>query len=213
MDATTCIQKLRLIHNVSMATVDEEGDPQVREIDVMHVEAEKLYFLTARGKPFYSELLREKKVAILGLSNFKEMIRLNGEAELLAKEVQGEWLGLIFEENPYLGKVYPDATREVLDVFCVEHGEIEYFHLGTHPIVRETYTIGSGSSSEKKYKIGDSCTGCGICLEHCPQKCIETGVVYKIIQRNCLQCGLCKEKCPAQAVVFQKKEPLRGVYM
>lgn len=202
MDAKTCMEKLRLIASVSMATVGEDGSPQVRTIGVMYVEDEKLYFLTARGKPFYHELLREKKVAVLGLSKYKEMIRLNGLPELLPKEEQADWLKLIFEENPYMANVYPSDTREVLEVFCIRHGEIEYFHLGVKPIVRESYVIGNGILHEKIYRITDDCTGCGICTQHCPQSCISAGTPYNIEQRHCLRCGACMEQCPASAVVY-----------
>lgn len=202
MDAKTCIQKLRLIASVSMATVDENGSPQVRTIGVMHVENEKLYFLTARGKPFYHELLREKKVAVLGLSRYKEMIRLNGVPDLLPAEEQNKWLTLLFEENPYMSNVYPGDTRQVLEVFCIQHGEIEYFHLGVRPIVRESYIIGNGASHEKLYTIKENCTGCGTCLQYCPQNCIASGNPYYIEQRHCLRCGACKDNCPFSAIAY-----------
>jgi uncharacterized pyridoxamine 5'-phosphate oxidase family protein/Pyruvate/2-oxoacid:ferredoxin oxidoreductase delta subunit len=202
MDAKNCIQKLKLINSVSMATVGEDGSPQVRIIGVMHTEAEKLYFLTARGKPFYHELLRDKKVAVLGLSRFKEMIRLNGIPELLPKEEQSEWLDKLFEENPYMKNVYPGETRQVLEVFCIEDGEIEYFNLGVHPIFRESYVIGSGVSKQKVYMIKEGCTGCGMCREICPQRCITAGTPYRIVQENCLRCGSCQENCPVSAVEY-----------
>ena len=204
MDAKTCIQKLRLIASVSMATVGEDGSPQVRTIGVMHVEDKKLYFLTARGKPFYHELLREKKVAVLGLSRYKEMIRLNGVPERLIKEEQNKWLSLLFEENPYMANVYPGDTRQVLEVFCIQHGEIEYFHLGVHPIVRESYIIGNGVSNEKLYTITEDCIGCGTCIQHCPQNCITAGTPYSIEQIHCLRCGACMESCPVSAVQYGK---------
>ena len=56
MNAQDCLQILREIKDVAFATVDEHGWPQIRIIDVMLVEAEKLYFCTARGKEFYEQL-------------------------------------------------------------------------------------------------------------------------------------------------------------
>jgi uncharacterized pyridoxamine 5'-phosphate oxidase family protein/NAD-dependent dihydropyrimidine dehydrogenase PreA subunit len=202
MDAKNCIQKLKLINSVSMATVGEDGSPQVRIIGVMHTEDEKLYFLTARGKPFYHELLQDKKVAVLGLSRFKEMIRLNGIPELLPREEQSEWLDKLFEENPYMKNVFPGETRQVLEVFCIEDGEIEYFNLGVYPIFRESYIIGNGVSKQKMYKITNDCIGCGNCTKICPQGCIVESKPYRIIQENCLRCGSCQENCPVSVVEY-----------
>lgn len=204
MDAKTCIEKLRLIASVSMATVDENGDPQVRTIGVMHVEDEKIYFLTARGKPFYDELLRNRKVAVLGLSRFKEMIRLNGVPELLPKDEQKRWLDLMFDENPYMNNVYPGDSRCVLEAFRIVHGEIEYFNLGVHPIFRENYTIGNGKPNKKEYIITEICIGCGKCAKGCPQGCIAAGTPCKIAQNHCLHCGLCAEVCPQKAIKKMK---------
>ena len=46
MNAQTCIRKLRYVCSTSMGTVDAHGNPQVRIIDIMHVEPEKgeIYF-------------------------------------------------------------------------------------------------------------------------------------------------------------------------
>lgn len=46
MNAMKCLQILRDIKDVAFATVDENGHPQIRIIDVMIVENEKLYFCT-----------------------------------------------------------------------------------------------------------------------------------------------------------------------
>ena len=46
MDAQRCLEILREVKDVAFATVDEKGLPQVRMIDVMIVENEKMYFFT-----------------------------------------------------------------------------------------------------------------------------------------------------------------------
>ena len=56
MNAQECLHILREIKDVSFATVDEKGFPQVRIIDVMLIENNKLYFCSARGKDFYKQL-------------------------------------------------------------------------------------------------------------------------------------------------------------
>ena len=144
MDAQTCLNKLRYVGVLSFATVDGEGNPQVRNISAIHYEPDALYFFTARGKDFCKELLARGKVQILGYTRYKEMIRLSGTAAPVAPGEQEKWRDLIFEEQPYLSNVYPGETRSIGIVFCIRDMAIEYFHLGVNPIFRESYTVGQG---------------------------------------------------------------------
>lgn len=201
MDAKTCLQKLQYVGVLAFATVDEYGNPQIRNISAIHYEPDAMYFFTARGKNFCKELLADGRVQILGYTKYKEMIRLSAKAEPVAEEKQEHWIDTIFEEQPYLINVYPEDTRKLAGiVFQITDAEIEYFHLGVNPIFRESYVIGKGHISFKGYQITDACIGCGNCVKNCPQRCIEKGNPYKIQQEHCLHCGNCHEVCPVKAV-------------
>lgn len=200
MDAKTCLQKLQYVGVLAFATVDANGNPQIRNISAIHYEADAMYFFTARGKNFCRELLADGRVQILGYTKYKEMIRLSAKAEPVAEEKQGYWIDRIFDEQPYLINVYPEDTRKLAGiVFQITDAEIEYFHLGVHPIFRESYVIGKGKILSKGYYITDACIGCGKCVKNCPQHCIEKGNPYKIEQEHCLHCGNCHEVCPVGA--------------
>lgn len=201
MDAKTCLQKLQYVGVLAFATVDEYGNPQIRNISAIHYEPDAMYFFTARGKNFCRELLVDGRVQILGYTKYKEMIRLTAKAEPVAEGKQEQWIDTIFEEQPYLINVYPENTRKLAGiVFQITDAEIEYFNLGVNPIFRENYTIGKGHISFKGYQITDACIGCGNCVRNCPQHCIEKGNPYKIEQEHCLHCGNCHEVCPVKAV-------------
>lgn len=201
MDAKTCLQKLQYVGVLAFATVDEFGNPQIRNISAIHYEPDAMYFFTARGKNFCKELLADGRVQILGYTKYKEMIRLSAKAEPVAEENQEQWIDTIFDEQPYLMNVYPEDTRKLAGiVFQITDAQIEYFHLGVNPIFRESYTIGKGHISFKGYQITNACIGCGNCAKNCPQRCIEKGSPYKIKQENCLHCGNCHEVCPVKAV-------------
>lgn len=203
MNAMDCLNILRDIKDCAFATVDENGMPQNRIIDVMIVEDEMLYFLTARGKHFYSELLKGGHAAITGLNSEWQTVRLLGKVEKL--DDQKHWLDRIFELNPSMNEVYPGDARYILEVFCIKDGELEFFDLGKSPIYRESFSIGSGVIHSKGFFITDECIGCGLCAENCPQKCIDEGQPYVIRQENCLHCGLCIENCPVQAIVRREE--------
>ena len=51
------------------------------------------------------------------------------------------------------------------------------------------------------YITGSICTGCGLCVDTCPQNAIIlTDSKAQINQELCIQCGSCIELCPAGAV-------------
>ena len=177
MNAQSCLDILREIKDVAIATVDDEGKPQVRIIDVMIVEKDKLYFCTGRGKDFYRQLMKRPDVAVTGLNKDFQMVRLSGKAEKLAD--QKHWIDRIFEENPVMNGVYPGESRYILEPFCISSGELEFFDLGKSPIYRESFVFGSAEASreapqntgkeaqichaprEKGFLITDVCIGCG----------------------------------------------------
>ena len=57
MDTKDYLRILRNeIHSTVMATVDEEGHPVTRVIDIMLADDETFYFITAKGKSFTHSL-------------------------------------------------------------------------------------------------------------------------------------------------------------
>ncbi|WP_138262738.1 4Fe-4S binding protein [[Clostridium] hylemonae] len=198
MKAQDCLNILREIRDVAFATVDEKGKPQVRIIDIMLVEEGKLFFCTARGKNFYRELTESGETAVTGMNKSYQMVRLSGKVSRVKE--QREKIDRIFEENPAMKDVYPGDSRYILEAFCIEDGELEFFDLGRSPIFRESFVLGNKERITKGYRITDQCTGCGVCQNICPQQCIRGGTPCEIAQEHCLHCGLCYENCPVRAV-------------
>ncbi|MGO5475552.1 pyridoxamine 5'-phosphate oxidase family protein [Parafannyhessea sp. LCP19S3_B1] len=200
MDAQDCLDTLRQIKDVSFATVDQEGHPQIRIIDVMLVEKGRLYFCTSRGKDFHAQLLRDPHVAIVGMTHDFKMVRLAGEARRVEVAPRAV-IDRIFDENSSMNDVYPGDSRYVLDPFVIETGCVELFDLGVSPIFRQTFSLGGAPVHVQGFKITDTCIGCGPCARPCPQQCIAAGSPFVIDQAHCLHCGLCFESCPVKAIV------------
>lgn len=200
MDIQTCITKLGYVGVLNFATVDEDGAPQVRNISAIHYEGTDIYFLTARGKSFARQLLRDGRVQISGYTMYKETIRVSGRAEPVPEAEQRKWRDVLYAEQPYLENVYPGETKNIDTMFVIKDYTIEYFCLSTRPITRAYFTVGNAVLKPKGYRITEDCIGCGTCQSVCPQSAIDEGVPFAIRQNNCLQCGNCFENCPTQAI-------------
>lgn len=199
MNISKCLKILRDVKSVAFATVGKDNLPKIRIIDIMIAENEKIYFLTARGKAFYNELMISKSIALTCLTHDWKSIRLNGKAEKLADN--NYWINRMFEENTSMNDVYPNESRSILEPFVIENFEVEYFDLSQSPIFREYFQTDKFIGNDKGYKITNACIKCGVCQKICPQQCIEFKTQYYINQNNCLHCGLCKERCPINAII------------
>lgn len=121
MNKAQILQELRKIKDVAFATVDSEGRPQVRIIDVMLADEETIYFCTARGKAFYHQLCEGGYVAVSGLNKQFQMFRISGRAQKL--DDQRRWIDEIFARNPSMNDVYPrDSPYQIAQEHCLHCG-------------------------------------------------------------------------------------------
>ena len=199
MDAQTCLQKMKLVGTLALATVDECGCPQIRCVSAVHYEPDAVYFFTARGKEMAQQLMRNGRLQTMVHTRFNEMIRMSGVAVPVSAAEQRMWIDAIFDEQPYLANVYPGETRSIGIVFKVTEIVLDYFNLGVRPIERGRYPLGNAPVCQKGFHITEDCIGCGTCLSVCPQGCITPGDIYEIQQEHCLHCGACAENCPVDA--------------
>ncbi|MFR2966332.1 MAG: 4Fe-4S binding protein [Anaerovoracaceae bacterium] len=162
--------------------------PQVRIIDVMLV---RPGCFSAQQRERFLPACQPGSVAVVGMN---KVIRWCASAEKPKLTEQKKWIDRIFSENPSMNDVYPGDIRYILEPFCIESGEIEFFDLGVSPIFRRKFSM--DKSQKCGFHITESCIGCGKCLKLCPQKCIERGTPCRIKQEHCLHCGLCAKNCP-----------------
>jgi len=51
----------------------------------------------------------------------------------------------------------------------------------------------------------DVCTGCEICVDECPNDCLELvdDVATLVRPDDCDECGTCVESCPSEAITLE----------
>ncbi len=185
------------IHSTVIATVNEEGKPVTRVIDIMLYDENGLYFLTAKGKEFYTQLMEQQYISLSSIKD-KRSISLRGKI----KNIGSNRLDEIFEKNVYMQKIYPEGTRDALEVFQLYEATGEFFDISDPSnVTRGGIVIGAPEEKKSGYFINSSCIGCGTCLSVCPQKCINIEKTPAVIDQNhCLHCGRCLEACPVSVV-------------
>ena len=185
------------IHSTTIATIGADGHPQTRVIDMMLYDDNGVYFLTAKGKAFYDQLMEQQYIAVSATKD-KTAVSLRGKVRNIGYEKLDE----IFEKNAYMQKIYPDDTRDSLQVFQLYEAQGEYFDISNPSrIVRESIVIGEASEVKTGYYVGKDCIGCKLCYSVCPQKCIDVSKKpVEIDQNHCLHCGRCAEICPKQTI-------------
>lgn len=99
-------------HSTVVATLDQQGYPQTRAIDMMLYDEKGIYFLTAKGKAFYQQLIQQNYMSLTALKD-KRAISLKGKV----KCIHHTYLKEIFQKNTYMQKIYPENTRDILEVF------------------------------------------------------------------------------------------------
>ncbi len=57
------------IHSTTIATIGADGHPQTRVIDMMLYDEQGVYFLTAKGKAFYAQLMEQGYIALSARRN------------------------------------------------------------------------------------------------------------------------------------------------
>ena len=185
------------IHSTTVATIGGDGHPQTRIIDMMLWDENGVYFLTAKGKAFYAQMMDQGFIA-LSAAKDKVSVSLRGKI----KNIGSEKLDEIFEKNVYMQSIYPGDTRCALEVFCLYEAEGEYFDISDPArIVRDSFALGKAEAGPFGYFAGEGCIGCKLCYSVCPQKCIDISCTPVVIdQHHCLHCGRCAETCPKQVI-------------
>ena len=149
------------IHSTTIATIGADGHPQTRVIDMMLYDNQGVYFLTAKGKAFYAQLMEQGYIA-LSATREKVSISLRGKI----KNIGSEKLDDIVRDSFTIGKVAQEAPGYYVGESCIG--------------CKLCYSVCPQKCIDitKKPVVIDQhhCLHCGRCAEVCPKQTIEKRV-------------------------------------
>ena len=124
MKTSECFSYLQQeIHTTVAATIDKDGLPVTCAIDMMDADETGLYFLTAKGKGFYTRLKENGYMALTGMKGEDTMSCVAVSVRGKVKELGGALLPRLFEKNPYMREIYPTLeSQKALTVFQIYEG-------------------------------------------------------------------------------------------
>ena len=73
------------LHSATVATIGSDGHPQTRTIDMMLWDEHGVYFLTAKGKAFYTQLMEQGYIALTATKG-KRSVSLRGKVQNIGSE-------------------------------------------------------------------------------------------------------------------------------
>jgi len=191
-------QILREVKSVVISTV-KEGIPQSRIIDILHYDKGGIYFVTLKIKPFYRQLINDRKIAVTAMNKDYVQVRVVGDVQIMDENI----IEKLFEKNPELVKLFPEKNgNDNFSVFYLSKGKGEIFDLSgrDNKMNRERFAFGGATVNESGCVITENCVQCGECLKACPFKAISEGSPYVINPKQCDECGICYALCPAEAI-------------
>lgn len=111
------------------STIDENGQPQARYINVGVGNENGVFFMTSPKTDFFKQLEENPSIAITGMSNEDkqiQVIRLQGQV----RKVDKKYLAEILKDNPYVNDVYPNEDdQKQVQAFQLYKGTGKYQHL------------------------------------------------------------------------------------
>lgn len=193
------LETLMEIKNITFSTIDADGNPASRIVDLMFKDGDAIYFFTCNVKPFYFELKKNETISITAMKDWTQ-VRLKASC----KTVNRDLIKKIYQNNPGLKELFPDEDNSKhVEVFCIYRGKGELFDLSgdNSKMQRARFAFGGEKVRPSGCIITDKCINCGKCANVCPFNAIS--VVQEHHQINpvyCDECGMCYNTCPVDAI-------------
>ncbi len=102
----------------------------------------------------------------------------------------------------------PKIAADIMSKSIVSDVEI-----GSTPGLKTSLFGAAFSVNTKKFKVEESCNGCGECVKNCPMECIKLVDSKPVFGDKCQLCMSCIMRCPLYAIQYGKGTKKRGHYV
>lgn len=219
MKAKKIYKKFDKIGSLVFATIDNDS-PETRIAHFFAYDDLGLYFRTMSTKPFYHQLITNKKVSVCGMSSkpaiehdeqgmpvFDEgySIRLTGDVE----EVPFKYIKKASEEDKRFKLGYKDYKKyPAMKFFRISKGRGEIYDYDfervhrDYKLERKRFTLNDYEYPiQRGVFITDKCVKCQKCVKKCSFNAIYKGKKhYEIDPTRCDACGDCTLVCKYDAI-------------
>ena len=103
-----------------------------------------------------------------------------------------------------------EKLKKIRDVIT-RHGKKDISSGKLSKTMRGLYHIMNGT---KRFRVNDSCVGCGMCERICPDSAIKLRDKKPVwVKSHCTKCSACINRCPKQAIQYGKGTEKRERYI
>jgi ferredoxin len=218
-------EKIDEIGCMTFSTIGENGEVQSRIAHFNGYDEDGLYFRTMTSKPYYRQLMKNKKLTVCGMTDSRVLSHLPDGTPVFPTSYSLRIVGEI-KNVPYEVICEKAAKTEALKTavqdgvkyqtmkdanFVMYKGKVEIYDTDFEKVTRDNklertrFSFGGAQYNVAGPTITDKCIGCGKCKKICTFNAIEKGNPYKINPFNCDDCGSCMLVCPVGAIEQSKE--------
>lgn len=108
-----------------------------------------------------------------------------------------------------------DAAKTEIDGIKRDLTERKTTHIGDNVVLSNLMNLGYKlCSGTKKFYAEESCIGCGLCEQNCPEQVIKLENNRPVWNKaNCCKCSACINRCPEKAIQYGKVTKNRNRYV
>ena len=169
--------------------VADNGRSVMGVVDILVYDGIGLYILVPRNTNLNPAIVKRGYLSLNALTQSHQVLSAHGRV----RELDPSRIPSFLEENTSLLEQNPTGwTLRHPALFHIYKGIGTWYSISGE---QEIFSFDADGEAPKVYFITSACTGCGVCVDVCPEMCIS-GRPLKIRQRRCIHWGPAGKNAP-----------------